>query len=217
MTNSQQTRGHRKKEKTRAQLVAAGLRVLATKGEGLVASDVTAEADVAIGTFYNYFADRDALIDVITEEQLHTLAATASTFEKPIPDPALRVALTAAAVLHRAATDDPWARLVMRLVSRPTIYNRINGFLRDDLAEGLAQGRFNTKPDDATLDQITGLLVMTIRRIAAGEAKSTTASRAVARCLRALGVPEDEAADLAKTAARMIVRKRRASGGLRSD
>jgi AcrR family transcriptional regulator len=44
------TRGHRKKEKTRRQLVAAGLRVLADKGEALTVSDVAAEADVSNGT-----------------------------------------------------------------------------------------------------------------------------------------------------------------------
>ena len=121
------------------------------------------------------------------------------------------MALTAAAVLRRAATDDLWARLVMRLVSRPTIYNRINGYLREDLAEGLEQGRFNTGSDDATLDQVTWILVMTIRRIAAGEGRSDTSVRAVERTLRTLGVPEDEALPLAKTAAKRVARARRAS------
>ena len=206
MPDSPRTRGHRKKEKTRRQLVAAGMRVLATKGEGLAASDVTAEADVSIGTFYNYFADRDALIDAVTEEQLHALAAVAAIVEQPIHDPALRVALTAAAVLRRASSDEPWARLVLRLVNRPTVYNRINGYLRDDLEEGRAQGRFDTGADDATLDQVTGLLVMTIRRVVAGEASSDAPGRAVARGLRALGISEREARELATTAVSMATR-----------
>ena len=203
MQRSEPTRGHRKKEKTRRQLVAAGLRVLAAKGEALTASDVSEEADVSVGTFYNYFPDRDALVDAVTEEQLGALAATAATADEPIEDPAQRIALTAAAVLHRASTDTPWARLVLRLVNRPTVYNRINGYLREDLEEGLAQGRFDTGADDATLDQVTGLLVMTIRRIVAGEAKSDVRARAVERVLRALGVADAEAQDLAATAVSM--------------
>ena len=50
------TRGYRKKERTRRQLVSAGLRVLAEKGQGLTVSDVVTAAEVSNGTFYNYFA-----------------------------------------------------------------------------------------------------------------------------------------------------------------
>ena len=57
------TRGYRKKERTRRQLIAAGLRVLADKGQGLTVSDVVAEAEVSNGTFYNYFADREELLE----------------------------------------------------------------------------------------------------------------------------------------------------------
>ncbi|MEM7413508.1 MAG: TetR/AcrR family transcriptional regulator [Myxococcota bacterium] len=200
MPETRRTRGYRKKERTRRQLLAAGMRVLSTKGDTLTASDVSTEAEVAVGTFYNYFADRDALIDAVTEEQLHTLAATAATAEEPIPDPALRVALTSAVILRRAATDTPWARLVLRLVNRPTVYNRINGYLREDLSEGLAEGRFDTGPDDATLDQTIGLLVMTIRRIVAGLADDDVSKRSIERGLRALGVSAPEARTLAAAA-----------------
>ena len=40
------TRGYRKKERTRAQLIEAGLRTLAAKGQGMTVSDVAAEAGV---------------------------------------------------------------------------------------------------------------------------------------------------------------------------
>lgn len=192
------TRGHRKRERTRRQLVAAGLRALADRGEALTVSDVVAEADVSNGTFYNYFEDRDALMEALAEEVLFALAATAAS--EPIADPALRFAVASGRVLRRAAEDRTWGRAVLRLVNRPGVHGRVARYLREDLAEGRARGRFDTGPDDATLDQVMGLLVMTIRRIVQGESHPDTGLRALERGLRALGVAGEEARALAATA-----------------
>lgn len=192
------TRGHRKRQKTRAQLIEAGIRVLAVKGEALTVSDVVAEADVSNGTFYNYFADRDALVQVLAEELLLSLAATAAA--EPNSDPALRFAIATGRVLQRAVEDPTWGRLVLRLVDHTTVHDSVVGYLRADLEAGFASGRFDTRADDATLDQVTGLVAMTIRRIVAGGADAETPARAVTRGLRALGVPEDEASELAQRA-----------------
>ncbi len=193
------TRGHRKKEKTRRQLLAAGLRVLNQKGESLTARDVTAEADVSSGTFYNYFADPDALIDAVMREELLGISATAE--RESVPDPALRIAVAATRIVQRAMADPQWGRLVLRLVYRPSERMQLNRYLRDDLVEGLEQGRFTRGADDATLDQTTGLLILTIRRIVADEAESEVVPRMVERLLETLGVPESDAKQLAAIAA----------------
>ncbi|MDJ0868216.1 MAG: TetR/AcrR family transcriptional regulator [Myxococcota bacterium] len=192
------TRGYRKKERTRRQLIDAGLRVLAEKGEGLTVSDVVAAADVSNGTFYNYFEDRDALVEVLAEQLALSVAAAAAG--EPIEDPARRFALATARVIQRAAEDETWARVVLRLVSRPGAGVELSRYLRDDLAEGEASGRFDTGPDDATLDQVGGLVLMTIRRIAEGRAGPDAPRRAVERGLRSLGLARDEAAEIAAEA-----------------
>jgi AcrR family transcriptional regulator len=192
------TRGHRKKERTRQQLVAAGLRVLADKGQGLTVSDVVAEAEVSNGTFYNYFADRDELIEAVAEHS--TLALAAAAAEEPIDDPARRFAMATTRVLVRASQDDTWARVVLRLASRAGSSVDFSRYLREDLAEGFSQGRFDAGPDDVTLDQVTGLIVMTIRRIAEGRAAPGAVQQAVERGLRSLGVEAAEAAALAAEA-----------------
>ncbi len=192
------TRGHRKREKTRRQLIAAGLRALAEKGEGLTVSDVVAEADVSNGTFYNYFLDRDELLDALAEELALSLAAV--TAQEAIPDPARRFAAATARVLLRAEADATWARVMLRLVGRPGAGVELDRYLREDLAEGHAQGRFEAGPDDATLDQVGGLILMTIRRIVDGRARPDAAERAVERGLRALGLGEQEALEVAAVA-----------------
>lgn len=194
------TRGHRKREKTRRSLVAAGLRVLAEKGESLAVSDVTTEAEVANGTFYNYFPDREALLDALAEHLVLTLAEAAA--REPHEDPALRFAVASGRVLRRAAEDPSWGRVVLRLVNRPSVHRNIDRYLREDLAAGFAAGRFDTGPDDATLDQALGLLVMTIRRIVEGGAGPDAPRLAVERGLRALGLPPGDAREIAAHALR---------------
>lgn len=192
------TRGHRKREKTRRQLVAAGLRVLAEKGEALAVSDVTTEADVSNGTFYNYFPDREALFDALAEQLLLSLAEAAAS--EPNEDPAVRFAVASSRVLLRAWDDPIWGRVVLRLVNRPSVQRNVSRYLREDLEEGVRAGRFETGPDDATLDLVIGLLVMSLRRIVTGEASPDAPERAVERGLRALGVAADEARTLAEQA-----------------
>jgi AcrR family transcriptional regulator len=194
------TRGHRKRLKTRRQLVAAGLRVLAEKGEALSVMDVTAEADVANGTFYNYFPDRDALLDALAEQLVLTLAEAAAGEE--IRDPAARFAVASGRVLRRAVEDPTWGRVVLRLVNRPSVHGNVDRYLREDLAAGFDAGRFHTGPDDATVDQVLGLLVMTIRRIVEGQARPDAPQRAVERGLRALGLGADEAREVVAASAR---------------
>jgi AcrR family transcriptional regulator len=192
------TRGHRKRERTRRALVAAGLRVLAERGEALAVSDVTAEADVANGTFYNYFPDREALLDALAAQLLLGLAEAAA--REPHQDPAMRFAVSSGRVLRRAQRDSTWGRVVLRLVNRPSVHRNIDRYLREDLATGLEAGRFDTGPDDATLDQVVGLLLMTILRIVEGEARPDAPERAVERGLRALGIGPDEAREIAAAA-----------------
>jgi AcrR family transcriptional regulator len=198
-TRQPQTRGFRKKERTRRQLNAAGLRVLAEKGQGLTVSDVVAEAEVSNGTFYNYFADRDELVEALAEQSALSLAATAA--QERMEDPASRFATATTRVLRHAVEDQTWARVMLRLASRPGSGIDLSRYLREDLEEGFAQGRFEVGPDDATHDQVTGLVMMTIRRIVEGHASPDVVQHAVQRGLRALGVSQAESVELAAGAA----------------
>lgn len=192
------TRGHQKKQRTRRQLLAAGMDVLAKKGQGLTVSDVVVAADVSSGTFYNYFADRDALMDALAENS--ALALAAAVAQEEIEDPARRFAVATTRVLKRAEEDLTWARVILRLVVRPGSDVDVVRYLREDLAEGAAAGRFEAGPDDATLDQVAGLVIMTIRRIVEGQAAPGASMQAVRRGLRALGIEDAEATRLAAEA-----------------
>jgi AcrR family transcriptional regulator len=194
------SRGHKKRERTRHQLIAAGVAVLAEKGEALTISDVVARAEVSNGTFYNYFVDRDELIDALAEHSLISLAAQSAT-ETADQDPARRFAFATHRVLSRAAEDPTWGRVVLRLINHRRSYPReMIGYLREDLAAGFDEGRFEFGPDEITLDVLLGLILMSIRRIVRGDAGPDHAEHVLERALAILGVAIDEARTLAAEA-----------------
>jgi len=195
------SRGHKKRARTREQLVAAGVAVLAERGEALTISDVTSRAQVSNGTFYNYFTDRDELIDALVQHSLAALAASASGDTAEM-DPALRFAVATGRVLKRAAEDPTWGRAVLRLSDHRRSFPReVGRFLKVDLAAGCEQGRFDFGPDEITLDAVTGLIAMTIRRIVRGEAGPGHVKRVVERAFRQIGIEAAEAVRLAAEAA----------------
>lgn len=191
------SRGHKKRERTRRQLIAAGSAVLAEKGEALTVSDVVARAEVSSGTFYNYFDDRDELIDALAEHSIISLAAE-SALETTDQDPARRFAVATFRVLVRATEDPDWGRVVLRLIDHRRSYSQEMGrHLREDLAAGLREGRFTSGDDEITLDLQLGLIFMSLRRIVQGDAPPDHAERVVERALTALGIAKEEARKLA--------------------
>ncbi len=70
-------KGHRaskKRERTRAELLAAARKVFAARGyHDASILDITNEADVGVGTFYLHFRDKDEAFNTLLEEVLNSL------------------------------------------------------------------------------------------------------------------------------------------------
>ncbi len=195
------TRGHKKKERTRRLLLDTALDVLAADGEGFTVADIATRAGVSHGTFYNYFADRDALVDALVPELVESFAAR-SALEVDDADPAARFAIITALGLANAVRNPEIVRVMLRLEAAQRALLGGTGFahLRQDLADGYAAGRFDGPPDDGTLDVVIGALVLAARRIVDGQHSANYRRTVVSRLLRSLGVDAGEAAVLAKRA-----------------
>jgi len=198
------TRGYKKRERTRNQLLDAAVAVLAEQGEAFSVSDVVVRAGVASGTFYNYFEDREALLDAVMPRLVHAFAAESAALA-PREDPALRFATVSARVLTSAALAPQEARALLRIEAIPRALMEEGAFahLREDLAEGFEAARFATGPDDAAVDLVSGTLLMGVRRIAHGRAEPGYEPRLLTQLLRSLGIPEGEVEALAERALEM--------------
>ena len=62
-------RFERRRERTRHDLLAAAIKVLAAKGlHDTKIADIAAAADVGVGTFYLHFPTKDALFDAVVDD-----------------------------------------------------------------------------------------------------------------------------------------------------
>ncbi len=192
------TRGHKKKERTRRRLIAAAVDVIAERGEAFSITDVVAEAGVANGTFYNYFQDREELIDAVVPEVLAAFAAEGALAVRH-EDPAVRFATISALALTRAATAPEAIRVVLRLgaVQRAIGAGQAVDHLRRDLLAGAGAGRFAFGDVDTALDVVAGSLLMAARRTVNGEVDGAYHCELIERLLCSLGIAPDEATTIA--------------------
>jgi len=192
------TRGHKKKARTRQALLDAAFEVLAARGEAFSVADVSARAGVSNGTFYNYFRDRDELLDVLVASIVEGFAATAAR-RVDDADPAERFARITALGLASAVTSPVAVRMILRLevAQRALLVEGPLSHLHDDLAEGHRVGRFTVPPDEGTLDVVFGALLLASRRIVEGDTHPSYRVSVIARLLMSLGLPAAEANGIA--------------------
>jgi AcrR family transcriptional regulator len=134
----------RKKLATRQALSSAALRLAMERGlENVTIEDITAEADVALRTFRNYFASKYEAICAIGADRARRIGA--SLLERPASEP-LWQALTSAVLEHYEGTDqahDQETMIALRLVlSSPAIrgeYLKINFEMQNALAVAIAE------------------------------------------------------------------------------
>jgi AcrR family transcriptional regulator len=195
------TRGHKKKARTRQLLLDTALEVIAEQGEGFSVADLAVRAGVSHGTFYNYFADREELVEALVPHIVGRFAERMA-MEVTATDPAARFARISASALDTALREPQHIRVALRLeaVQRGLLVEGPLAHLRQDLVDGYAAGRFSSPPDDGTLDVVLGTLLLAARRIAEGETRTDYRRSIVRRLLQALGVAADEAAALAADA-----------------
>jgi len=75
----------RLKASTRAAVLQAAERVFAEQGAGARMEDLAAAAGVAVGTLYNYFTDRDALLEDLLTARRRELWAALKEAQRALP------------------------------------------------------------------------------------------------------------------------------------
>lgn len=192
------SRGHKKRSRTRQRLLDAALHVVAESGEGFSLGEVSVAAGVAHGTLYNYFRDRDELMDAIVMHSAETFAARLQT-EVKTSDHAVRFAVITVRALRESAATPDTMRAMLRLESqrREHLVDGPLSYLHANLVDGHKAGRFSSEIDDATIDVILGALLIAVRRAVEGEANDQYVSTFLERLLVTLGIDNAEARRIA--------------------
>ncbi len=198
------TRSDRRRVRNRDAILSAAETLFGARGIEAVSIDEIAEAaDLAKGTVYNHFTDKDALAAEIAAAARADGEARVAEANAGMPDPVRRT-IRGVLVFARFAAERPErARAMMRLTpgaSDP--FAPVNEGVQADVAAGLAAGAFTGHIESATL-MVLGVAQILIARIAGTrldlEAAHILARDAAALVLRGLGVAP--AAALATAAA----------------
>lgn len=157
MTEATVGRRERKKEETRRRIFVAALELFHEKGfQATTVDEITERADVAKGTFFNYFPRKEAVIEYLAEEWLEVaedvaarsgpvcprlieLYAGAVRAYEENPDLAQMVLRTSMQRFCCPAPEGPWRRfdeLVMALIRE----GQAGGELRSDIGARVLYG-----------------------------------------------------------------------------
>lgn len=199
-------------ERTRAALVAAGQRLFCERPVDAVAiDDIVQAADVSKGSFYNHFSDRDALVREVTAQIRSAVERAVSRANAGVEDPARRMARAVCVYLRYAVDDPERAGVLVRIHSGHTSTSTpLNKGLVDDVAQGLAQGRFTVPTMEAGVLYVLGVAQLALIRVTQEPTMTLAVSLAQQMCamlLRGLGVPGSEPGLIAAQAADEIVRQ----------
>jgi len=189
----------RRRERTRQRLVDAGRSLIAEKGvAGLRIQDITSEADVALGSFYTYFATKEELVEAVVGDLLAELGA-ATVVDDEVQDPAVTAAAAIRRVVRLGFDDPDFARLLVNLSHADTLFARaFHPFARRVVERGVATGRFDVPDIEVAVNLVVGSSLALIRGILDGQHAEGAELAHAELSLRALGVAAGEASALCR-------------------
>ena len=194
-----------RRSRTRAALMRAGQSLFAQRSvEGVTIDDIVLAADVAKGSFYNHFPDKEGLAREIAAQVRGFAEAGVTAANAAVEDPAARVARALCVFVLDAVEHPERNRAQRRLFTGATLIDApMNRGVRRDVEAGLAAGRFvGVAPETAVL-LVMGIVNIAVARVLEPHAPASAAavSRELAfGLLRGLGVATAEAEAVAAAA-----------------
>lgn len=210
-------RANPRAERTRAALIGAGRRLYSERPvDAVTVDDIVQAASVGKGSFYNHFADRDALVRAISSEIRGLVEAAVTRANAGVEDPARRMARAVCTYLRFALDGAESAGVLVRIHSGHTSLSApLNRGLVEDIETGLASGRFAVATVEAGVLYVLGVTQLALVRVVQEPTLAFAVSLSQQMCaliLRGLGVAGAEADLIAAQASDEIVRKGAFSG-----
>lgn len=178
--------------------------------DAVTVDDIVQAAGVGKGSFYNHFADREALVREITAEIRAGVELAIDRANADVEDPARRVARACCTYVRFALDEPERAGFLVRVHSGHTSLDApLNRGLIDDISRGLTIGRFRVATLESGVLYVLGVTQMTLTRIVQEPSVALAVSLAQQMCtlmLSGLRVPDTDADLIAAQASEEIVR-----------
>ena len=188
----------RRREQTRRKLLDAARALFARQGlENTRINEITDEADVGFGSFYNHFESKEAIVEAVLAEMVAEQGAAVDAVTTQLDDPAESVAAAHRYFVRFARTDPDWAWLLIRL-DQVTALASLSPFAQRDLDRGIKAGRFKVPNERVALFATAGALLAVMRDVLDGHAPKDADRHHAEGILRMLGLSAEDAADVAR-------------------
>jgi len=201
-----------RRDRTRQALIDAGERLIAKSSVSAVSIDeIVAEANVAKGTFYNHFADKDELFTAIVDFVREEVHSHITEETKALTDPARKIARSFCVGLRYQL--DHRERVLFLMHSRFSVrplQDPVETGIVAYVSEGIASGRFHLATTEAGVLLTHGLSGAAYAYSFDEPDAFATIARAQqlsALLLRGLGLPIQESDAIAAQEADLVMRR----------
>lgn len=190
----------RRREATRAKLLAAAVALFARQGvDNTRIQEITEEADVGFGSFYNHFESKAAIAEAVVVETVRAQGAQIDALTSLLQDPAEVISAAHRTFVRRARTDPGWAWLLVRLsLSHDIVLAALGPHARRDLRSAVNAGRVSVPDEEIALVAAAGALLAVMRAVLEGHAPTDADIHHAEGVLRMFGLTPDEAAQVAR-------------------
>jgi AcrR family transcriptional regulator len=200
----------RRRRRTRTALLHAGRTLLAHRDiDALSVDEIVAAADVAKGSFYNHFADKDVFAREIGAAVRRQALDLVSAANHNVTDPAERLARALCVFVNFARQHSDSAQVLWRLNSGATIAGApVNRGLRQEVERARQSGEFKELDVETGVLLIMGTFVISMRHVLEERAvmpPAIVAERMAAMMLRGLGLPRRRARAVAARAVAALI------------
>lgn len=186
--------------RTRSKLIAAARSVMGRKGyDAATISDITEEADVGFGSFYNHFQSKEEVARAVFAERAEQLAVCFESVRDSIQDIALAQSVIQRLWIELARHDPLWGWFN---IHAEIALQQMNETFRDriaaDICKGNKRGRYKVEAVETAATLTISSLMSTMRMVLEGRGNDSAASEMAEFILRMYGMPLQEAAELAR-------------------
>ena len=193
-------RHSRRRERTRARMMDAAKALFARQGiDNTRINEITEEADVGFGSFYNHFDSKEAIVEAVLEEAVAAQGSAIEAVTADLDDTAETVAVAHRYFVELARTDPEWAWLLIRLeIPHNLAFAALGPFAQRDLDRGIKAGRFKVPHKQVALFAAGGALLAVMRAVLDGQAPRNADRHHAEGVLRLFGLEPEDAAEVAR-------------------
>ncbi|CAH0357252.1 hypothetical protein SPH9361_04901 [Sphingobium sp. CECT 9361] len=186
---------------TRQKLIDATRRIMMNRNpEAATIADITEEADVGFGSFYNHFSSKQDILDAIYDSCSADFVAVARDMISDESDVTRNISYLLRLVLCRSRADHLWARCMAKeLVASDTYSSDFSRLFRTQFSVGKQLGQIHFLNVERALRMVFACLHGAIQDILAHSRDQSFEDECIELSLRIIGISVMQAEVLAST------------------